>query len=311
MTTAARTDERVRYLDSDGEQLLAVVTPATAADARGGALLSWGAGGTVSAIGRNRMLVTMAERLADRGYTSLRLDFHGVGESTGASEALRLDRPYVADALAGIDALRAEGAQRLLLLGTCFGARTVLASAAHVRDLDGVVLFPPPVREFGQGQQYGSRPVSWFVRRALTREGVLGLFDAERRRRYVRIVQKKVRYLRDRENRAPAPGAVTGRRTAWVSDTFLAQLTDLVDRGVPTLIVYGSDDGFYHEFTEGLDGPLGALLDRAGDLVEVVVLDGHKVHGAHRLETQDLVMESLERWLTARVLGPDREPEVA
>lgn len=288
------------FFESEGHHLFGVVTHPTGAPCGVGAVLLWGAGGTASALGRNDFIVKLARRLASRGYHALRFDYHGQGESSGPSDELRLDRPFVADGLAAADALRTRGPERLLLMGTCFGARTALAAAAAMEQLDGVVLFPPPVREFDRNRQFATRPLRWYVRRLLSIQGLKRALTRQmwgRSRTVIRQRTAQLRHGRSHDARR--------ERFQWVSDTFLGQLAALVDRGVPVLIVYGRHDGFYQEWIEGQRGPLGALLRRAGEGITVVVLDD-KVHGMHRLGTQTEVLNVIQDWLAR-----DRRPTSA
>lgn len=283
--------ETPMFFPSQDHELFGVVTHPTGPLRDTGALLLWGAGGTASALGRNDLFVTLARRLATTGYHTLRFDYHGVGESTGPTEELRLDRPFVTDALAAAAMLHYFGARRVVLIGTCFGARTALAAASAVEQLAGVALFPPPVREFERNRQYATRPLGWYLRRMLSPRALSGVLNARRRRRYMTLLREKYAQVR----LSPTAGAGS-EPFQWVSDTFLEQLTSLVDRGVPVLIVYGNHDGFYQEWIEGQRGPVGELMRRAGNTVSVVVLDG-KVHGLHHLETQDEVLGVIEDWL--------------
>jgi alpha/beta superfamily hydrolase len=85
-------------------------------------------------LGRNRwwgdrLSVKGARWLAARGFSCLRFDYHGYGESEGETRAIDPDSPYVEDALTAIRFMRREFAQeRFALSGFCFDGRTALSA---------------------------------------------------------------------------------------------------------------------------------------------------------------------------------------
>jgi pimeloyl-ACP methyl ester carboxylesterase len=103
-------------------------------------------GGNYTRTHRNRMWVRAARALAARGHPSIRLDYRGVGDSTGEITAFRLDTPLQDDALAAADFMRrGVGIRAILPVATCFGGRTALAAAAGDPGALGAVIFPVPV----------------------------------------------------------------------------------------------------------------------------------------------------------------------
>ena len=51
----------------------------------------------------------MAADLADRGFHSLRLEWHGIGDSTGAIDEYIMDEPFLDEAFGAAQLLRDEG----------------------------------------------------------------------------------------------------------------------------------------------------------------------------------------------------------
>jgi alpha/beta superfamily hydrolase len=92
------------------------------------------AGICVILLGRNRwwgdrLSVKGARWLAARGFSCLRFDYHGYGESEGDSEVVESDHPYTEDALTAIRHMRREFAQqRFILSGFCFDGRTAMSA---------------------------------------------------------------------------------------------------------------------------------------------------------------------------------------
>src|ERR1700730_11027742 len=91
------------------------------------------AGVCVIFFGRNRwwgdrLSVKGARWLAARGFSCLRFDYHGYGESEGDCKAIDPVSPHSEDALAAIRYMRSEFAQqRFALSGFCFDGRTAIS----------------------------------------------------------------------------------------------------------------------------------------------------------------------------------------
>jgi dienelactone hydrolase len=221
----------------------------------------------------------------------MRMDYRGIGESSGDRPLFDLADPFPEDVVAAVGWMRSEGIGDVALVGTCFGGRAALAAAGDLSGIRGVALFGSPVRDFRKGERIASQPVRWYLRKATDRRTLKQLGDPRKRRAYRDLLVKKLRHMRRGQaapGERPAP--------AGVSPRFLAQLTALVDAGVPVLLVFGTDDAFLEDFERARTGPLGQLLDRAGDLVRVEILDG-RVHGLTTRAGQDAMMRSATAWL--------------
>ncbi len=126
------------------EQLCAVVCVPVAGAARdvGAVLLT---GGNYTRSHRNRMWVRTARALAATGIPSIRLDYHGIGDSTGTAH-FDLKVPFDADAICAARFLqRATGVKTLSRAATCFGGRGAIAAAAQLPDAASVTIFPVPL----------------------------------------------------------------------------------------------------------------------------------------------------------------------
>lgn len=299
---ATTRDELLLYLSADGEDFFAVVTrPPAAGNGTGVVILSdarW-----VSTLGMNRFYVDLTRALAGSGFHAVRFDYLGVGESAGATRKYRLDAPLVAEARALATWLRDQGMERVVFLGTCYGARVALDAAAGTDLVDGVAMFPPVLRDHEKGERAASLPVSEMARRALRTRTVAALRSPSERRRYVRVARTKLRQLA-RPGQTGSEGGATRSGFEWVSPRFVDPLADLVGRGLQVLFLFGEDDDFYHDFKRGYAGPLGQVIEPAGDRVEVVTVPG-RTHGLATIDTQQAVADALKSWLAER-FGSDR-----
>jgi pimeloyl-ACP methyl ester carboxylesterase len=79
--------------------------------------------GILHRVGANRLYVKIARALAERGFSSLRFDFSGVGDSEARKDALRFEQSSVIEAREAMDQLgTVAGVDRFILAGLCSGA---------------------------------------------------------------------------------------------------------------------------------------------------------------------------------------------
>ncbi len=302
---ATTTQETPFYYPAGGEDLFGILTtPTTEPNGLVAILLSGGV--WTPSPGRNRIWVRMARLLAAYGWHAIRLDYRGVGESSGSIETYRLDEPFVDDVTGVVEWAGQHQLGDLVLMGTCFGARTAMASASRVRNLRGVALFPAPVRDFEMGQRLASLPLTQYLKKAASAEGLAKLRDPANRTDYRRLIGKKARRWLAGGRK---PESSDERRFQWVSPVFVEQLAGILGRGVPVLLVFGEEDAFYEDFKRGRSGRLGEVLDGAGSLVSVKLVAG-KTHGLTTSAVQDRVIEAIGAWLPS-VFGDGRPPETS
>jgi pimeloyl-ACP methyl ester carboxylesterase len=288
--------ERPAFFSAGSESLFGVFTQPVGEPVGTAVILVPTGAGTRDSINRNRIWVRLARQVAGLGFHALRFDFHGSGESTGVEERLRLDRPFTEDVEGAVRWAAGEGVSSVILVGSCYGARTALACAPTVPDLRGVVLTTPYVRDMAQGERVATlMAVEWslgqYVRRLLSRRVLRGLLDRERRGAYVRVAKAKWRQAARRLRR--------GGRSDGASPTFIDPLVTLLERRTPVLFVFGKEDYAYQAFLRAKEGRLGRLLEKASSLAEVAVLPG-KVHAFPTIRGQDEVVERISQWLLRR-----------
>jgi pimeloyl-ACP methyl ester carboxylesterase len=270
--------ETATFLKAGENELLGVLTEPVGPAVGCGVVMMSGAHFTSS--NRNRLSVHLARCISEQGFHSLRLDFHGTGESTGVLREYRLDRPFVQDAASGIAYLRSIGLKRFVLLGTCFGARTALATARDVEGMVGIALVSAPPRDFekgGRGAAVLAENVSLlgYARRALSPRVIRNLRNPAKRSEYHQMAQAKVRRL--------GGDSVTGR-------SFREPLTQLIEADVRALLVYGSEDENLADFHAVFRDPVAL-----GSSTEVALVDG-SIAGFSSLAIQEQVLQVLKRW---------------
>ena len=257
--------ERVVRLGAD--RLVGVETEA--AGARRATVL-WCNSGSEPHVGPGRAWVEYARALAACGYTSVRLDFSGWGESPDLGHAP--GRPYdahcVAEVASAVDDLRAMGHDRVVVAGLCAGAWVALRAAVTQR-LDGVIAINPQLY-----WQPGD-PV-----------------EAD--------IVSETRVRRTEEIRRFKQGRRTG---LWsVLDLIGARhpaanwLREIDASGTPVLMLFAEgDDGL--EFLEDRVGRTWARSLRRGLITSRVIPDID--HPMHRTWRRSDVVDDIRRWLDA------------
>jgi pimeloyl-ACP methyl ester carboxylesterase len=196
-TRAQAADEHFVYIPVGADRVFGVLTePVRKPSGLGVLLLSGGMYNLSTA--RNRMFVDLARDLAGYGHRVLRIDYHGVGESTGVVGSWALDDPNPADVMGAIECLTAGRRTDFVVVGNCFGARAAMHTLADDARLRSMVLLAPPLADEGFGEVDASCGVgALFLRHAetLRARGIPALFVYGAEDRYYHDF-KSVRHTR-------------------------------------------------------------------------------------------------------------------
>jgi pimeloyl-ACP methyl ester carboxylesterase len=288
-----RYDESPVFLDApDGDVFGIVSRPLGGAGSAGVIVLA--GGGTPLTTSRNRVSVRMCRGLASLGYTALRMDYHGTGESSGTVDQLHLGRPFVGDVGAAVRFLQGLGVQQVVIVGTCFGSRTALAAAAELTAVVEVIALATPLRDFAMGERHTMnaamrRSVPRYVLEALRPRTIRGMFDRRSRRLYAKHARAKMRLVLARATSMVPWSSKSAAQAGAISPGLAEAVERLVDRGVPLVFVYGEDEDYYREFRAASDGELAKVRARAGSLISVVTVPG-RVHGFTEVAVQEAVI---------------------
>ncbi len=292
------------YFDAGGETLFGILTLPAEGVARTGLIILTGVG-TPLTINRNRLSVRICRELAALGYAGFRLDYHGVGDSTGSVDEFRLDRPFIDDVRGAVECLRRAGVERVILAGSCFGARTAVAAAAELDGVDAVIPVAMALRDYALGENKSlnyarKKSFARYVRVALRPSTLRGLRHGRVRHTYAKYLRGKLRVT---AAKLPLLRRLVRDRptsTEEVAPSFERPLRALVERGVPVWFIYGAEDGFYtDEYLPAARGRLADVLDEGRGIVRVSVLPG-KLHGFTTVAAQDSVAEEIVGWAAER-----------
>ncbi|OFV80763.1 MAG: hypothetical protein A2W26_04920 [Acidobacteria bacterium RBG_16_64_8] len=285
---------------SEGQALFGILTQPEGRHSRGVGVVLLSGGSFTPAQNRNRVSVRLARLLAGDGFSVLRFDYHGVGESEGTIAGYALDRPFVSDLEAALRWWQTAGMRRFVLVGSCFGARTIAATVDRISGVDGLVLISTPMMDFEMGDaqptHYVRKLSTWqLIRRAARPRTILNLIVPRARenrrsgrRIAARTVALKVKALTER--------ALGNRKQSWMSEPLIRQLSVITQRRIPMLLMYGEEEIFYRDFSEARSGPLQPILARGNGTIEVQTVPG-VLHGFTSLAVQDETVERTMRWI--------------
>jgi len=103
--------------------------------------------GIVHRVGPGRIYVKIARALAVQGFTVVRFDFSGIGDSSVRQDNLRFEESSVDEARAAMSFLEiTKDINRFILLGGCSGAAVSLETARSDRRAIGAILINLPAR---------------------------------------------------------------------------------------------------------------------------------------------------------------------
>lgn len=283
--------ETAMYLRSGSEAVFAIHTPSAHAQPSIGVVLAHSGANNFSSH-RNAVWTTICRRLAEQGIPSLRFDFAGTGESSGVFTPALAGQP-IADTNVAIDALRATGCERVLLVGSCFGAIPAAVASVARGDIAGVVLLSPPLVILSGGRVTSLRDR---IREAINGQSLrLVVTNGEYRRWFFARLSSLARTrvgaeFSRRKTRTPPAGAPERSPDANATGGLLleAELARLVTGGTPVEIVYGTADANLTLVQENAHAvrALGLLRERHPALLTWTVLEG-PVHGLEDVAVQE------------------------
>ena len=201
-------------------------------------------------IGANRLAVTLARRLAGLGFTSLRFDVAGIGDSPGRQGA-RHQPIYAEDPIDDVRRVAAwlahRGYRRYTALGLCSGAYVAFHAAVREPGLTGLVLVNLQRFVWREGDQVEIAAERTFHGTGFYRAK---LFDVAT---WQRILEGRVdvagiaRLLTShtRKRLAASMSELAGRRhgSAGERRRIVQGFVTLAERGVRTLLLYSATDG--------------------------------------------------------------------
>ena len=234
--------------------------------------------GLLHRIGPNRAYVKLIRRLARLGFTGLRFDLSGIGDSRAATDGLSEPESRLRDIRDAMDMMAAKtGEDRFILGGLCDGAVSSFAAAVQDPRVVGLVLI----------DAFRYRTKGYYLRRYRDRffraQSWLNLLTGEHPlTRWIRRKQSDSSASNDRPmDMMPPPAEI---------ETYYEKL---LARGVQSLEMYPGDGSFndarqFAEMFPAIAQSEQIQLEYLADTNHTFVL----------LKHQRVLFECVERWIT-------------
>lgn len=237
--------------------------------------------GLLHHVGPFRAWVTLARRLAARGYVAFRFDLAGLGDSEVERRNGSDQESAVADIRAALDTLQARyGARRFLLLGLCSGADNAHPAALADPRIAGLIML----------DGYGYHTLSYYLVHYLPR-----LIRPDSWRRFMKSALGSLR----------AKAREDARQVTFVRDfpprqQACRELQEMVDRGVEFLYVYTAGVGDYYNHRGQFRSMFSALRDQGRVQVEYYPVAEHTYEFP---EDRERMFARVEEWIESRRWG--------
>lgn len=249
--------------------------------------------GATHHVGSGRATVVQARRLAARGYTSLRIDAAGIGDSPdrpGFPDNMLYNKEVIGDVRAALNWLEEQGHERVVVIGLCAGGTPALhAGLGDDRVVGQIVLNP------GRFEMGGGIAVSELMRTVAFRSTKEYLMEALKPARLRASIRKPARMTGLAKRLAGRFFRKLLLRTGLTRHA-LRMFRRLSAEGRRVLVVYSSGDMTLAEFYLHL-GEGGRALDGLSG-IEVAYLD-RSDHSLTVWEARDRLDRMIDRHLAS------------
>jgi hypothetical protein len=284
----------------DQPGLVAIISePADVAARRRPAFIMLNAG-LIHRVGPNRLHVRLGRALAAAGFTAMRIDLSGRGDSDPRRDELSFRTSGIVETQAAMSYLEASrGISRFVLFGICSGAATAGDTAYLDHRVAGAVIVEGP--SFATRQFY----VRYYAQRLFRGETWMNTW------RGTNGLGRRVRRALGVMPPATSPSmADAGAVPAPQSPALAAALAEMANRGVEQLAIFSGSTKEYNY--EGQLQDAFHAVNFAGRLEESYFPDAD--HTFTRLEHQrrliDRVLRWMERFATAAAAPEPCEDEI-
>ena len=257
----------VTFQNKSGHRLFGMLHRPAQSCASGAAILLLSPGVKMR-VAPHRLYLDMAERFAALGYTVLRFDFYGLGDSEGEAEeeyladlygAVQVGR-YIDDTIAAMDWMqRTYGTKKFIVSGLCGGAITGLLAA--VKDLRIIGLLGLAIPVILDGTHIDFNKYMTEAQLNMTRDGYLKkLMDPGAWRSWVRLLTFQSDYKSIARSilkplfaklRQDKPAALVATQSEPADNTnpyFARAFRQMVSTSRPIYLIFAEMDRLYWEF---------------------------------------------------------------
>jgi pimeloyl-ACP methyl ester carboxylesterase len=241
--------------------------------------------GVLHRVGPNRIHVQLARLLATYGFSVLRFDFSGIGDSRQAAGNEPFARRAVREASQAMDVLgQQRGLKEFLLVGICAGADAGLEASIQDPRVAGAVLI--------DGYNLPSLGMLLYFYRTKLINPISWL-------RFLAGRSLTWSLMRNLANRRAAIQSVSAGLAALLPtpSQFVARVHSLAERGTDILFVYTDSSAAYYNYRRYLRRPIASWPSKARLTVE------HMAHSDHLftlLVNRTKLLETVAGWAARR-----------
>jgi pimeloyl-ACP methyl ester carboxylesterase len=279
--------ERHCYLETAGCRMLGAIHEPDDVASRLPLALVYLHGWAGYRIGPHQMFVKMARRAEALGFTSLRFDFRGRGDSEGATSDATLTT-MIEDAVTATEFVAQEtGIARVALIGDCSGSEVAIGAGPLHPAISAQVLWSAPIVAGDRARTDRAKQrnvISQYAAKVLRRETWTKLARGRLQ------TEQILKVLRGGGKGAGEAGAASDQGLDWLQ-RFSAF------HG-PRLFVYGGND----PTTDGCVAHYEALCQEVGQEFRLQTIEGAN-HAFYSLAWEDEVIETSLTWLRQQALS--------
>lgn len=238
---------------------------------------------------RNRMWVKLARRLADLGFFAFRFDYRGIGESTGIFDRTNIRQFAAPDLINVVNFITHHiNPSKIIFIGSCFGAQTALR-IIHSQKVHGLVLLAAPIAgKDGMMNLVASKRGLAYYMGILRSKTLRAHMNMERIMRNLNYIARRL-YLKWKHINV----------NSLVSEEFSNQFSTIVNKRIPTLVMYGTKDECY----ENMKMLLQRVDTAKRENIEFYEVKDEMIHGlVISNQLQEMIIERILNWIESRYL---------
>lgn len=185
--------------------------------------------------GFNRFNTDLARQLSAYGYSSLRFDLHGLGDSATCPSSIDYEKQAIIDIQQAIDEVTERcGTQNCIIIGLCSGADFAHTAAIIDKRISGLVLM----------DGYAYRTLGYYLR-----DYGSGIVNPYRSVRFV-INRVRKRFFSTTLQKNKKLGNEVYIRSFPPKKLIMKQLQELIDRGVKIFFIYSGGIPLYYNYAD-------------------------------------------------------------
>ena len=289
--------EEAVHFESRGYKLFGIFHPANDGNEDFGIIFA--NSGMQNRVGPHRLYVVFARILSQIGYSVLRIDLPGIGESEGTITETHFDAHNPDDVVGVINFMKhTKKIKRIALFGICGGARTVLKAGSIDQRVDGLILWSLPIISIAPSMTSPKEdPRGWMSKKGM----ILTIKDRLHKATSIHAWEKyfdsggniKLIY---RDFRGIFWNLISNEEK-WSQERhrgFFTAFSSYIRSGRPALFLYGEKDNVLIEEFKGKFNELSANSNHSCDYL--IIRNGN--HTFTSMDTQKEAISETIAWLS-------------